>query len=251
MFETACRPWVRRIVTIDDLANRPHDCDLLLDQTFGRRESDYRPWVPGGCRLLLGPDFALLRDDFLALRPNSLVRREQFGLKRILVSMGGTDPNDVATTVVRGILESGLSVDVDVVLGAATASPALASAVEGCGKRVRLLPRVANMAELMAAADLAIGAGGVTSWERCCMGLPTLLIVTADNQELIAARLAEAGAARILGWHADVRPENIAVAVRELRDDPAALAGMSAAAREICDGKGVDRVFAAVTGELQ
>jgi len=246
-FETACRAWARRILAIDDLADRPHDCDVLLDQILGRREGDYRALVPAGCRLLLGPRFALLRPEFAALRAASLARRQPPRLKRILVSMGGTDPHDVAATAVRGILQSGLPVEVDVALGTA-ASTALCSAAGEGRARVRILPRAGNMAELMAEADLAIGAGGVTSWERCCMGLPALVVVTAGNQKTVAARLAETGAIRLLGAHGEVEPERIATAIRELSDDPEALKRMSGAGRDVCDGKGVRRTSAVLAG---
>jgi len=247
-FETACRAWARRILAIDDLADRPRDGDVLLDQTLGRREDDYRALVPAGCRMLLGPRFALLRPEFAAVRPASLARRRAPCLKRILVSMGGTDPHDVAATAVRGILRSGLPVEVDVALGAAAPSPALAEAADTAGARVRILPRAGNVAELMAEADLAIGAGGVTSWERCCMGLPALVVVTAGNQETVAARLAETGAIRLLGAYGEVEPARIATAIRELDDDPEALKRMSGAGRDLCDGKGVRRASAVLAG---
>ncbi len=247
-FETACRTWAKHVLVIDDLADRPHDCDFLLDQTLGREESDYGSLVPADCRMLLGPQFALLREEFTMRPADSLSRCERVELKAILVSMGGTDPNDMAAKVVRGILDSGLEITVDVVLGATQASPDLLAAAESGGDRVRLMSRVGDMADLMAAADVAIGAGGGTSWERCYMGLPTLLIVTADNQKLIAARLAEAGAARVLGWHAEVGRELIAAAVWDLAGDIEAVERMSMSARKLCDGKGVRRALATLSG---
>ena len=247
-FETGCRAWARKILVVDDLADRPHDCDFLLDQTLGRQEADYRPLVPAHCRLLLGPKFALLRDDFAVLRSKGLLRRKERRMERVLVSMGGTDPNEVSLKAVEGILDSGLPVAVDLVLGATAVTQALASAVERSGGRVSLLSHVENMAELMAEADLAIGAGGVTSWERCCMGLPALIVLTADNQELVAARLAELGAARVLGWHAEVGREKVAAALCEIHDDLGTLTRMSQTARDLCDGKGGARAIVALEG---
>lgn len=246
-FEASCRTWARRIVVIDDLANRPHDCDVLLDQTLGREEWDYRPLVPEGCRLLLGPSYALLRLQFAAARSASLARRMNPRLERIMISVGGTDPHDVAAKAVEGIALSGLPVAVDVVLGAKEPTPALEAATGKLRGPGRLLRNVSNMAAVMADADLAVGAGGVTSWERCCMGLPALVIVTADNQALIATRLTAAGAAVVLGKHFEVTASAVAAAVQRLAGDVDALRRMSEAAAAICDGMGIQRAVAAVT----
>ncbi|MBE0533511.1 MAG: UDP-2,4-diacetamido-2,4,6-trideoxy-beta-L-altropyranose hydrolase [Rhodospirillales bacterium] len=250
-FETACRSWVRRILVIDDLADRAHDCDLILDQTMGRKQEDYSPLVPQGCSMLLEPGYALLRPEFATGRAVSLARRSDVRLRRVMVSMGGTDPHDVAATVLAGLPEAGLPLDVDVVSGGREPSVALkSSAGRVCGT-VRLLGQVTDMAASMAEADLAIGAGGVTSWERCCMGLPTLVITTAENQELIAARLAAAGAARVLGRHGDVTSAQVAVAIRDLAEAPQALRHMSEAAQIICDGKGIERTVAVLAEEVR
>src|SRR5262249_3199433 len=115
--EIECRDWARSIMVIDDLANRSHDCDVLLDQTFDRLALDYRSLVPAKCTLLVGSQYALLRSEFARRRSSSLSRRHVARLKHVMVAMGLTDPVNATATVLAGVLESGLPVTVDVVLG--------------------------------------------------------------------------------------------------------------------------------------
>jgi len=243
--ESACRPWARNILVIDDLADRDHDCDILLDQTLGRQAADYVDRVAKDCRLLLGPDYALLRPAFSAQRAAALARREKGGgIRRILVSMGASDPHSVTPVVLEGIARSGSEAEIDVVLGAA--APALAE-VQGLTRRMpqtaRLHIDAQNMAELMAEADLAIGAGGTTCWERCCLGLPSLLLVLAENQEAITAALVRAGAARRVG-NGTTAPdaESVAAATRAFADDEIGQRQSALMARQLVDGRGVERV---------
>ncbi len=247
-FETACRPWARKILAIDDLADRPHDCELLLDQTLGRRSDEYRSLVPSACHLLLGPDYALLRPQFAAARARALERRRaQDPLQRVLVSFGGSDPQDMTAIALEGLAATGLPVAVDVVLGAERAEERYPSGSIGAlSAEVTVHRDVSNMAALMARADLAIGAAGTTAWERCCLGLPSLAIPIAANQERIAAELERAGAIRHLGPPGLVDPGTIAEAVLDLESNPAARAEMSARAAGVCDGLGATRVMEAL-----
>ncbi len=240
-FEGACRTWAQRIMVIDDLADRRHDCDVLLDQTLGRGAEDYGPFVPGDCQILVGPRFALLRPQFRVARAEALARRAgQSRVRRLLVSMGGSDPRNLTSRVLRGIAEAAVAVEVDVAAGAA--SEQLRELAEGLPLPIVVHADVANMAALMTRADIAIGAAGGTSWERCCLGLPSLLIVTAENQRMIAERLEIAGAADVLGWHADVDAADVAGALRRLCGDAPRRRQMSVRAAEVCDGLGTARV---------
>lgn len=243
-FESALRGKVRRIMVIDDVANREHDCDLLLDTSLGRQAEDYAGLVPASCRLLIGPTFALLRPQFEAARSVALARRRLGGpVARILISLGGTDPNRLMECVVQGVMASGIEAAVDVVTGLVPA-PSIDLAREAAppGQSYRLLGGVEDMAGLMLEADLAVGAGGVTTWERCCLGLPTVLIITADNQLTQARAVTEAGAALGLGWHGDITAESIAAAVRRLSQQPSLMKKISEAAARLCDGAGCGRV---------
>lgn len=243
-FECQCRPWAKRVMVIDDLANRDYDCDYLLDQTLGRNEGEYRRFVPKNCRLLLGPDHALLRPQFMAARPRSLERRKgKKAAQHILISFGAGDPDNLTTRALDGLSAAQFKGHVDVVLGKGAAHLETVRALaEISDLSVRIHIAVQDMAGLMADADLAIGAGGTTSWERCCLGLPSLIVVIADNQKKIAAELERAGAASMLGWHENVDANIIARKIIQHTFDPGLLAAMSANAAAICDGLGTMRV---------
>ena len=241
-FESACRGWASTIMAVDDLANRRHDVDILLDQTLNRLDADYRPLVPPSCRLLLGPQWAMLRPEFAAARSSALARRDGL-LRRLLVSLGATDPRDVTSMVLRAVEQSGLDLAVDIALGSASPNiVALRQIVSASRGRVRLHENVRAMAELMTEADLAVGASGVSSWERCCLGLPTLAMVIADNQRLAIQALTLRGAVVALGDWTEYSESGVVEALRSLAVDPKRLRGLAQAAAGACDGGGVERV---------
>lgn len=243
-FETACRPRARRILVVDDLADRRHDADLLLDQTLGRKPAEYAALVPPHCLVLTGARYALVRPAFATLRRAILARRERARpLTRILVAVGATDADNVTGIVLEGIRDSGLSAEVDVVLGSgAPHLPAVATLAAAMPQRTRVHVDCENVAELMAAADIAVGAGGTTSWERCCLGLPTVLIITAENQALVAGRLAAAEACMLIGRHRDVMPAMVGNSLVGLANDGWRRRVMARAAAAICDGRGAGRI---------
>lgn len=244
-WEQAVRPHVGRLAVIDDLADRPHSCDALLDQTFGRTVADYAPLVPPDCRIFTGTAYALLRDVFAAARPAALARRTG-QLRRVLICMGSSDPEGATGAALDGLDRARLPVAVDVVLGAA--APHLLAIRSRVAARpdTRLHVDTDAMAHLMTEADLAIGAGGTTSWERCCLGLPTLAVTVADNQATIVAHLAEAGAVVDLGWLDAALPARVTGALGALANRPEGLLRLSEQAAAICDGRGAGRFAAAL-----
>ncbi|MCP5370559.1 MAG: UDP-2,4-diacetamido-2,4,6-trideoxy-beta-L-altropyranose hydrolase [Hyphomicrobiales bacterium] len=248
--ERRVRGRVGRIAVIDDLADRDHDCDVLLDQNPGREAADYRDRVPAGCRLLLGARHALLRPAFAAARAGALARRRPAAApRRLLVGFGMTDPHDLTSLALAAVEMSGLDVEVDVILGGG--APHL-DAVRDRAARAPFAARVHTdlaadrVAAVMAAADLALGSAGGTAWERCTLGLPTLIVMDADNQRQGCAALAATGAARVVGRHGQVTAADLAGALGGLAADPARLAAMAEAAAAICDGDGLRRVVEAL-----
>jgi UDP-2,4-diacetamido-2,4,6-trideoxy-beta-L-altropyranose hydrolase len=247
-FTTPCRSWARRVLVVDDLADRPYDANILLDQTFGRTEREYTSLVPEHCELLLGPTYALLRPSFGQLRPAALARRTG-GLRRVLVSMGNSDPHDLTSLALRAIEESGIELEVDVVLGSRSPNRAgVESQVSRLGQSIRLHLDAPDMAELMVAADLAIGACGITSWERCTLGLPTIAVVAAENQRVVAGNLAAAGAVALVGDWSNCSQRSLVNLLRAFATEPARLSAMTGRAAAICDGAGVARVLGAIWG---
>lgn len=246
-WEQRLRPHCKRLMVLDDLADRPHDCDLLLDQNLGRQQHDYAALVPPGCRLLAGPDYALLRPEFAALRGESLARRADPQLRQVLVTMGGVDLAD-ATSRVLATLAGGClapACRVTVVMGAS--APWLNEVRELAARMpcpTEVLVNISDMDKWMAASDLAIGAGGSTSWERCCLGVPTLLVVLAENQRSGAHALQAAGAAYLIGDVDQIGVE-LPLAIAALRKG-SGLKQMSAAAAAVTEGLGVAQVLQAM-----
>lgn len=244
--ERSCRAFARRIAVIDDLANRRHDADLLLDQTFGRSESDYVELVPRRCAILCGSRYALLRPDFAARRETALARRRAHGqVQRVLVGMGAADADNLTSVAIAAVARAserlGRPLALDVVLGfGAPHLDAVRRLLAGLPAwSIHVDASGSSLAKLMAAADLAVGAAGTTSWERCCLGLPSVVLVAADNQAKIASELAAAGACKVVAAGAS---EDIAAVVEGLCAHAAARRAMGEAAAAICDGGGTARV---------
>ncbi len=241
-WEQRIRPHVGRIMVIDDLANRTHDCEVLLDQNLCPSfETRYDVLVPKHARKLLGPKYALLRPEFYEIRGRLPSRDGQ--IRSILVSFGGADPtNETAKTLQAMSLLGPSSIELVVVIGGSNPQAEVVSRL--CSKlaNARLCSDVSNMAELMAKAHLAIGAPGATTWERCLLGLPAITIVSAPNQQLVGESVSSTGASVNLGWHSDVTSTKIAEAVAQLRDNPRTVREMGRAALRIVeDNDGVAR----------
>ena len=193
------RAHVGNIMVIDDLADRMHDCDLLLDQNyFHDLELRYAACVEPRCEKLLGPTYALLRPEFSVARAQSSPRRGV--VRRVLVFFGGSDSHHLLNLVLDAVQTLGRAGLVfDFVVG--QLNPSDPQLEERCARfpGLALHAHVSNMAQLMTAADIAIGAGGSTTLERCYLGLPTLAVDIAENQTRMLHDLASAGYVRHLG----------------------------------------------------
>lgn len=238
-WERQMRPACRQILAIDDLANRPHDCDVLIDQNL--REDGglaYDPRLPRGCERLLGPRFALLDGSFAAAR-SALDDQPR---DRILVSFGGGDPHAMTQPVVRALRRTCAEwQSIDVVVGPMQADGPSASALEGIpGVTVHHATR--EMAKLMSNARLFVGAGGTTSWERCCVGLPGVVVSVADNQVGPCTALEEAGSHVYLGSVPGVEPDAIAGAAAAVLASPIWAERLARRSFELVDGLGTERV---------
>ncbi|WP_051201994.1 UDP-2,4-diacetamido-2,4,6-trideoxy-beta-L-altropyranose hydrolase [Ferrimonas senticii] len=241
----------RRILVLDDLADRPLDADWVLDQTFGRQAEDYRHCLRrSDAQVLAGAEYALLRPEFAQLRSQALARRQQpLAIPRLLLTLGGADPENHSATVLRSLAEAfrPQQLAVDLVIGASNPHVTeLAGLVERLPLSVQLHVATSRMAELMVAADLAIGAAGTTSWERCVLGLPTLTLCLADNQRQVLANLAQCGAIAPLAIDALAEPKALKRAIEATLQQRHE---MQSAAVAITDGLGVKRVLMALLSE--
>lgn len=228
-----------QLLVIDDLADRSHRCDFLLDQNLGRCKEDYLSLVPQHCQVFSGANYALLRPEFAQWREASLTRRTVPELKKILISMGGVDLPNATGRVLDVLKKSALSSDcqISVIMGAT--APWLADVKMKAASMpwvTEVVVSVDDMAKRMALSDLAIGAAGSTSWERCCLGLPTLMVTLAQNQLAGASALQDAGAALLVGDVNDI--ENNLEQLIKLAGLKSKLKCMSEAASKLCDGGG-------------
>ncbi len=250
-WETPMRSQVRHILAIDDLADREHDCDVLLDQNFGREARSYAALVPANCRLLVGLQYALLRPEFAQWRDRSLARRADGRLERLMISLGGVDADNVTGSVLTSLYRSGWlqRLHTEVIVGPTAphtselrrkicALNAGLAPGDGDLPRVSLVVGASNMAERLASTDLVIGAAGSSSWERCCLGVPAALLILAENQQRIAESLAQAGAATLLDAN------TLEATLQTCNTDSLlqALTQMSQTAASLTDGLGVSRV---------
>lgn len=245
-WELELKPHYRQLMVIDDLADRFHQCDLLLDQTFGRDAGDYRRWVPGNCQLLCGSQYALLRREFAALRAYSVKRRAEPQLRQLLIAMGGVDKNNATGEVLKALRVCPLPADCQITVVMGSTAPWLfevANQAQSMPWPTHVLVGVNEMAQLMADCDLAIGAAGATSWERCCLGLPAVMLVLADNQRTIAQALYDVGAAQLT----DTRELANQPLIASQLIDHKTLRSMTAAALAVTDGLGAKRVVDILT----
>jgi len=226
------KPYCKKLMVIDDLADRKFDCNIMLNQNLGVQKKDYKNIVPNDCELLLGCDYALLRSEFSKLRDMAIVKRENTQeIKNILISMGGSDSRNITYDILQN-----LNNNYNIVVALGKNSPhniMLRNFAKN--KKITIIIDADNMAELMLNADLAIGAGGSTSWERCSLGLPTLLYVTAENQKEIAKNLEKIGVVKIV--------KNLKKDLHDFTCDISFWRSISLDAISLCDGLGVNRVI--------
>ena len=241
-WESEMRPHTGQVMVIDDLADRRHDCDLLLDQNLHDLPgAGYDSLLPDGCVKLLGPRYALLRDIFVEAR--KYITRPGREARRVLVSFEGADPTGETIKCIEALRmldRPGLCVDVVT----EESNPMDGRIKSLCGS----LPgfthscQAHRMPELMLKADIAIGAAGTAAWERCCLGLPSIVVAVAAGQTEGAKALAERDMAVNLGWHEDVKPEKVRAAAEWLLGDPRKRMQLSENGINIVDGAGTDRV---------
>ena len=241
-WHTPIREVAENIMVIDDLANRPLDCNLVLDQNFHEDyETRYNWLVPNTAVQLVGPQYALLREEFYQFVKNqSRIRKE---INNILIYYGGFDATNETMKALKAVeLVNGRNITATVIAG--KNNPQYQEICSFCieNPNIRHIEKADNMAELMVHADLALGAGGTTTWERCALGLPALITAVADNQLPISRMVDKAGFGIYLGQSSDVTVDSIADRIKELQGNPEILIKMSEAGPKLVDGLGTDRV---------
>jgi UDP-2,4-diacetamido-2,4,6-trideoxy-beta-L-altropyranose hydrolase len=246
--ERLWRGQARLVAVIDDIANRQHDCDVLIDPSHGRTPADFAAIVPAAARVLCGGGYTPIRAEFLLVQPYSKERRESPKLGRILVSTGLTDVRSLSLHIVESVRSVLPDIELDVVLGPRAPSLAPLQAMAQTDQALHLHVDPPFMSPLMAEADLAIGAIGTTTWERCAVALPSIAIVLADNQLANSETVSRSGAGIALNW---IGGDDFAALARELKAlaaRPDRLTTMAEAAAKLNDGNGCGRLVDALLG---
>lgn len=240
------------VLAIEDLTDRTHDCDILLNQNLGARAENYINLCSESTTCLMGPAYALLRPEFATLRSAALIRRAatKNTLRRGLISMGGSDQPNATGWVLKQLEQIALPPDFHLTIVMGPTAPHLQTIQKQavtlpCSTTV--LAGTSKMGDLMLDADFAIGAAGSTSWERCCLGLPAVMVVLADNQRSIAQELHLAGAACAVNMGQD---EALKKALSSILFDSQSRADMTARTSGIVDGQGARRVVAAMYASM-
>jgi len=246
-FETKLRSAVKNIMVIDDLADRVHDCDLLLDQNFQTNQAfRYQDKVPKHCQMLLGPSFALLRQEFQEARERLRIRSGD--LKNILVFFGGVDAENHTGKVLKVLIDLRLNVQVNVVIG--EQHPQRDEIQKMCVQHhFHCHVQTSQMASLLSKADLVIGAGGTHVWERFCLGVPSFCIATAANQMQQLEELQNAGL-----LISEINSQNSIKTLTNFLDNVSLkadlLKGWSKKIVALVDGKGASKTVAAIKAHM-
>lgn len=244
IWESQFRSRVGKILVIDDLFDRSHECDILVNQNLGTTDDQYKALVPEKCLILAGIAYAMLRPEFALFRQRSVRNKTKVQPKQLLIAMGGVDPDNYTGRILEALKESPC-IDclekIVVVLGE-TAPHIKSVEILAAMLPVEVEVEIAasNVAEIMSDADVAFGAAGSTSWERCCLGLPTLLFVIADNQIKLAELLEQHDAV------VRVEMNSIVEQLNRLLIESTFYKTTSDAAALLCDGEGVGRVVSSL-----
>lgn len=205
-WEKSIIPFTKHIMVIDDLANRKHICELLIDQNaVPNFEKRYENLVSKDCKKLLGPKYLILRDEFIETRKKVNSRNSK--VERLLIFMGGSDPTNETLKILQALSEVNFKIKcVDVVVGNSNINRKIIEDI--CLERgYKFHCQIDYMAQLMKEADFSIGSGGITAWERCFVGLPSSSTIVAENQIESTEYAADLGAVINLGWHERVTVE--------------------------------------------
>ncbi len=245
-YQSNVRKFSHKIAVIDDMPSRSHDADFLVDPTYNRQADEYKALLDSKSIVRTGVEFAPLREEFALHRESSLKRRQSRSpndTNHLVISMGLSDPLNVTAFAMEALLTLNLNFDLTVVIGKNSPHQ---NQIEVLAKQFKKPATVLiahnQMAKLMSECDLVLGGGGSSSWERCCLGVATVQIILAKNQEDVTNSLVEQGAAMSIGYFEHLSKEIIAQAVSTYLTDFALLERTSRAAAQISDGHGALRI---------
>lgn len=243
-------PWeeqlkeIAPILVVDDLSDRKHNCNWLVDQTYGKTSGDYNHLVPSTAKLFIGPKYGLLRKEFsqITSQPPRVFKQKNI---KVLISLGGIDKNNDACKVLSYLSQYKLITEIAITIVTSSANPNLKKLTSYISTLtyVNLLVDVNDMATLFKTYDICIGAAGSTSWERCAMSMPTLCVVIAENQETIADNLEAANAIINLGLIENLTSTELLYQFEKVCQNEDFYTQLSHDAYALCDGLGCGRII--------
>lgn len=241
-WENQLRAYAKKIMVIDDLANRQHDCDLLLDQNlYLDMDHRYQELVPSNCKQLLGPQYVLLRTEFYETRKK--MRERDGKVRRVLIFFGASDCTNETGKILEVIKQLNRpDIAIDVVVG--VTNPNKEQIQELCNSMFHTTfhCQIDHMAQLIANADLAVGAGGTAIWERCFLGLPSITIVVADNQRQTTEAVAKLGATLYVGESSTITTQQLSQCIMKMLKDSTLLRVMSQKAMQLMNNDCYDTI---------
>lgn len=241
-WESRVKSKVNSVFVLDDLANRAHNCDIIIDQNlyldFDQR---YEKLVPENCKKLLGPKYALLRPEFRQFR--ELEKVENNDKVNFLVFFGGIDLCNETEKAIKGLLETKIpSLTATIVLGKNNPNISKIKTLLKNDPRFKIIVQAQNMAQLMSSADYAIGAGGSTHWERACLGLYSVICSIADNQYLLSSDLDQMKLIKFVGRREDTNSQAYSEAIKSIYKNPSSVKDTQNKLKKAVDGLGAERV---------
>ena len=248
-WQTEVRICGAKIMVIDDLADRRHDCDLMLDQNLGSNLDLYKDLIPQNCRKLFGPEYALLRPEFAEYRAMSLARRNKGQIDHILINFGGGDPGNYIARTLKALLSANIprQVRISIIFGGlGKVKPEHQNLISAFENEIKTYGMVENIAEILTCVDLVIGAAGSSSWERCCLGVPSIIFPISFNQNRIAKSLSTLGAAIMVTEKDLINGELTRLVSSLLRIND--LHMISEKASSICNGTGLEKIIIELHG---
>ena len=239
-WENHVKPYVEKLIVIDDEPNRSHNCDLLIDQNLhNRHKGSYTGLIPAQSKKLLGPKFAMIRKEFKTLRNSVKIRT--YPIENILVSFGGTDTDNQSTKILNLFHEIDSNFHIDVVVGKGNTHRKNIKNLCSKNKNFSYYEQIDYIGKLMLKADLAIGSSGSTAWERCCLGLPSIISISANNQKNIAIELSEKKCLINLGSVKKLKALDYKLSIDKISKQQ--LENMSKNSFRLVDGDGTKRIL--------
>jgi UDP-2,4-diacetamido-2,4,6-trideoxy-beta-L-altropyranose hydrolase len=245
--ESPLRDCAKQLIIFDDTADIEHDGDYFICISPDIHEDIYKSKVPKNSKFLLGPSFASLRNQFFLNRYSALESKKDI-VENIFISAGASDPLGITELFVEAICLTNYRKRLSIVLG--SNNKLSRKLLENNNIDFKVYSSVENIADIMSSSDIALGASGNSSWERCCLGIPSIIFETASNQNKIAKYLENVGAAINLGKPRDLSIDDVSKAIQEIIDDPIRRADMSSSAFGVTDGLGVRRILANIFPEI-